>query len=673
MDSHQEQLLRSRNAELEKALAIEAALDKVRALALAMKKPDDMLDICRMISVQLDALGIKDIRNVQTAIIYESKGTYINYEYYQAHELTFITEVDYNHPIQAAFINQMLKEAGAFFTTSIEGAALQDWVEYQKTTPQFVDTKLTAAVSLNYYWYSLGPIAIGISLYKPLTEEGLQLFKRFRQVFQLSYRRYLDIELAVEQVREVQIQLSLESVRARAMAMQTSNELAELVSVVLGELKKLDFALSWCLITIVDYDSWACRVWMANTDAGQLPQSYHLQFADYPFQKAIMQAWLERKTKWVYELKGEEKKAIDEYMFTKTEYRRLPEAVQAQIKALNPAFFSFSFSNFGGLQTGGPRPLSDENLDILSRFGKVFDLTYTRFNDLQKAEAYATQVQLDLVLLQMEKRRAEEALIKLKATQAQLIQSEKMASLGELTAGIAHEIQNPLNFVNNFSEVSAELMNEMSEELDKGDIKEATAIAVDIRQNLEKIRHHGKRAEGIVKGMLEHSRISTGEKTATDINALADEFLKLSYHGLRAKDKTFNAEMVTRFAGDLPSMQVVQQDLGRVLLNLFNNAFYAIGQKQKTADAGYKPTVVLSTSLENNDLLIKVRDNGDGIPDGIKDKIMQPFFTTKPTGEGTGLGLSLSYDIVVKGHGGSLTVDTRPGEYSEFTIALPLV
>ncbi|MEO6980125.1 MAG: ATP-binding protein [Mucilaginibacter sp.] len=266
----------------------------------------------------------------------------------------------------------------------------------------------------------------------------------------------------------------------------------------------------------------------------------------------------------------------------------------------------------------------------------------------------------------------------LKATQDQLIQSEKMASLGELTAGIAHEIQNPLNFVNNFSEVSMELIDEMAEELEKGDKEEAMAIAADIKQNLEKIRHHGQRADGIVKGMLQHSRASSTTKEPTDINKLADEYLRLSYHGLRAKDKSFNAHLETHLAPDLPMANLVPQDVGRVLLNLFNNAFYAVQQKHKTLGGDFKPTVAVSTAIAPlakgaaPALIITVKDNGTGIPDDIKEKIMQPFFTTKPTGEGTGLGLSLSYDIVVKAHGGKLDIESKEGEYTIFTIRLPL-
>ena len=260
----------------------------------------------------------------------------------------------------------------------------------------------------------------------------------------------------------------------------------------------------------------------------------------------------------------------------------------------------------------------------------------------------------------------------LQTTQQQLIQSEKLASLGELTAGIAHEIQNPLNFVNNFSEVSMELIDEMDAELAKGDTEEAAAIASDIKQNLEKIIHHGKRADGIVKGMLQHSRASSNTKELTDINKLADEYLRLAYHGLRAKDKTFNAELITHYDEKLPQLTVVPQDIGRVLLNLFNNAFYAVQKRQAEAGAAYKPTVEVSTTMTGNNVAIKVKDNGTGIPDDVKDKIMQPFFTTKPTGQGTGLGLSLSYDIVVKAHGGSINVESAINEYSVFIINLPI-
>lgn len=296
-------------------------------------------------------------------------------------------------------------------------------------------------------------------------------------------------------------------------------------------------------------------------------------------------------------------------------------------------------------------------------------------NNLQRKKSNSI-LQLQKAEIETQKTQLEDTVNQLKSTQSQLIQSEKMSSLGELTAGIAHEIQNPLNFVNNFSEVSNELMEEMKGELDKGDINEAKVIASDIQQNLAKITHHGKRADNIVKGMLQHSRKSNGQKELTDINTLCDEYLRLSYHGLRAKDKQFQAHFETHFDPTVGKINVLTQDLGRVILNLINNAFYAVNEKSKNMITyklfTYKPTVGIFTKKMGNSIQIEVTDNGNGIPDSIMDKIFQPFFTTKPTGEGTGLGLSLSYDIITKGHGGQLRVHSDPDRGTRFTILLPI-
>jgi signal transduction histidine kinase/ligand-binding sensor domain-containing protein len=286
-----------------------------------------------------------------------------------------------------------------------------------------------------------------------------------------------------------------------------------------------------------------------------------------------------------------------------------------------------------------------------------------------------TQEKNRLLQLEVDRQTAElrGSLQKLQSTQSQLVQAEKMASLGELTAGIAHEIQNPLNFVNNFSEVSTELVKEMVQEVDKGNTDEVKAIANDVVQNLEKINHHGQRAADIVKGMLQHSRSSNGVKELTDINALCDEYLRLSYHGLRAKDKSFNAEFETKFDAALTPINVVPQDIGRVILNLINNAFYAVKERQKKEqDSGYKPLVTLTTSQQGGQVVIQVTDNGTGMSEEVKEKIFQPFFTTKPTGEGTGLGLSLSYDIVTKGHGGTMEVETKETVGTSLIVRLPL-
>ena len=322
---------------------------------------------------------------------------------------------------------------------------------------------------------------------------------------------------------------------------------------------------------------------------------------------------------------------------------------------------------------------------------KELEITAFKLDRTEKVKR-TTAILLEETIEELEQKRKaieetnvalQQSLEELNAAQAQLIQSEKMASLGELTAGIAHEIQNPLNFVNNFSEVSTELVDEMNDEIDKGNLEDAKQIAQDLKQNLEKINLHGKRAGDIVKGMLQHSRSSSGVKEPTDINALADEYLRLAYHGLRAKDKSFNATLKTDFDETIGNINIIPQDISRVIMNLITNAFYAVNEKTLSAVAGlpteqagptavkYEPTVSVSTKKINDKVEIKVTDNGNGIPQKILDKIFQPFFTTKPTGQGTGLGLSMSYDIV-KAHGGELKVETEDGEGTNFSILLAI-
>ncbi|MEI9807235.1 MAG: ATP-binding protein [Bacteroidota bacterium] len=337
--------------------------------------------------------------------------------------------------------------------------------------------------------------------------------------------------------------------------------------------------------------------------------------------------------------------------------------------------------------------LTDEQKTAISKLiksaDKELEIAVFKLDRTEKVKR-TTAILLEETIEELEQKRKSieetnaaltKSLEELKAAQAQLIQSEKMASLGELTAGIAHEIQNPLNFVNNFSDVSKELLDEMKAELAKGNTGDAKDIADDVILNLEKILHHGRRAEGIVKGMLQHSRTSSGQKEPTDINALADEYLRLAYHGLRAKDKLFNATLKTEYDQSIGNINIIPQDIGRVMLNLITNAFYAVDEKKRQADIGmttferlsslYQPAVSVSTKKEGSKILISVKDNGNGIPSKVLDKIFQPFFTTKPTGQGTGLGLSLAYDIV-KAHGGELKADTVEGQGSEFSIQIPI-
>jgi signal transduction histidine kinase len=318
---------------------------------------------------------------------------------------------------------------------------------------------------------------------------------------------------------------------------------------------------------------------------------------------------------------------------------------------------------------------SRQNWIIFSAFAALFSalvVAFLVFRSRQKEKKSNLLLHRKNVEIDKQKTILEKTLTDLQATQQQLIQSEKMASLGELTAGIAHEIQNPLNFVNNFSEVSSELLQEMNEEIDKGNYDNAKNLGRDVKSNLEKILHHGNRADSIVKGMLQHSRTSSGEKELTDINALCDEYLRLAFHGLRAKDKSFNAKFETKLDENVGKINVVPLEIGRVLLNMINNAFYAVTEKKKTGAEDYQPTVTVTTTKTGNKIEIRVLDNGTGISQKVIDKIFQPFFTTKPTGQGTGLGLSLAYDTITKGHGGELLVESKEGKGTEFIIILPV-
>jgi len=318
------------------------------------------------------------------------------------------------------------------------------------------------------------------------------------------------------------------------------------------------------------------------------------------------------------------------------------------------------------------------SLYISLEFTRVNKTLQNKLEDvdrLSKEKQTILESQNELLEKQVKARTSElqKTIETLKSTQDQLVQKEKLASLGELTAGIAHEIQNPLNFVNNFSELSGELIEELKE-LENSDDKELKAeLLSDLAENQQKINHHGKRASNIVKGMLAHSRAASGERSLTNINELADEYLRLSFHGMRAKDKSFNADFKLQADPTIPELNIVPQDIGRVLLNLINNAFYSVFEKSRLQIKGYKPLVEVKTEKTENQVIIKVKDNGLGISDEVKTKVFQPFFTTKPSGEGTGLGLSLSYDIVTKGHKGELTVQSETGEYCEFIITLPIL
>jgi len=478
-----------------------------------------------------------------------------------------------------------------------------------------------------------------------------------RTAFLEAELKRLETDLA-QKNREIEVEKALEKVRAKALDMRSSSELSETSTILFRQLKELKIDAIRSGLGIFDDESNAIELWVTSVSAdGKL--FFILDYINIHVHPVFENIIETRKNQEPFALTKLEGKALLQYYRMISTYAGIP----GRPENLSVEYYYSFFFSAGTINVVTSKSLTDEETDIMLRMANVFGLMYTRFLDLKRSEEQS-------VLINEEKKILESTLDNLKTTQAQLIQSEKMASLGELTAGIAHEIQNPLNFVNNFSEINQDLLFEMNEEIEKGNLEEVKAIAKDVIENEEKINHHGKRADAIVKGMLQHSRTSSGQKEPTDINALVDEYLRLAYHGLRAKDKSFNAITKTDFENNIGKISIVWQDIGRVILNLINNAFYAVDEKKKKIGNDYEPTVSVSTKKTNGKVEIKVSDNGNGIPQKVIDKIFQPFFTTKPTGQGTGLGLSLSYDIV-KAHGGELKVETKEGEGSEFIIELP--
>jgi signal transduction histidine kinase len=495
---------------------------------------------------------------------------------------------------------------------------------------------------------------------KKITPEEFNVAKRIAKVFEQAYIRFLDLQKAEVAAKEALKQAALDRIRADIASMRTVSDLDRITPLIWNELTVLGVPFIRCGVFIMNDEQQLIHTFLSTPD-GKAIAAFHIPYNTLGNIKQVISHWRDKKNyidHW-------DENAFTTFAKTLVEQGALTSPEQ-YLQTIPHGGFYLHFLPFlqGMLYVANTTQLSEDEINLIQSLADAFSTAYARYEDFNKLEAAKQQV--------------DAALNELQATQKQLVQSEKMASLGELTAGIAHEIQNPLNFVNNFSEVSNELIDEMKQELGTGNLQQATEIAEDIKRNLEKINHHGKRADAIVKGMLQHSRTSTGQKEPTDINALCDEYLRLSYHGLRAKDKSFNAKFETDFDPNIPKINVVPQEIGRVILNLINNAFYAVNEKQKNPEGFqnlqglYTPTVTIATKKLNDAVKIIVSDNGNGIPQKILDKIFQPFFTTKPTGQGTGLGLSLSYDIV-KAHGGDIKVKGKESEGSEFIIRLSIV
>ena len=639
---------------------IETALEKVRSRSLAMQKGNEMGEVLATVKEKL----------IELQVNFDAVNIVIFFEHSKDIKCWTLTKSELKYDdISMPFINNSVMNDLSLartnhlskFSKCYTGADKEAYLQYMFELTDF--RKITAErkeylKSCPYYTttMSMGD-RIGIQLTSftrnVFTAEENAILIKFTKVFEQAYIRFLDIQNAEIQALEALKRASVDRVRAEIASMRTSTDLERITPIIWNELTTLGVPFIRCGVFIMDEENQQIQT-MLSTAEGKAIASFQLTYENSEPLKELLPHW--RKME-IYLESWDEKTFIES---TKLLLQRgaisSPETYATEHPPTNLHLHFLPFLQ-GMLYVGNETALNKDELQLVQNLADAFSIAYARYEDFNKLESAKEQIEITLK--------------DLKATQSLLIQSEKMASLGELTAGIAHEIQNPLNFVNNFSEVSTELVDEMNEEIQKGNFEDAQQIAADLKENLSKINHHGKRAGDIVRGMLQHSRSSRGSKEPTDINALADEYLRLAYHGLRAKDKSFNATMDNDFDPSIGLVNIIPQDIGRVILNLITNAFYAVNEKKKREAANYEPTVSINTTQSAKNILISVRDNGNGIPKNILDKIFQPFFTTKPTGQGTGLGLSLSYDIV-KAHGGELKVETKEGEGSEFIIQIPV-
>jgi signal transduction histidine kinase len=630
---------------------IEAALERVRGKAMSMHSSRDLADTIEGFYHEMELLSVtprrcgvglmdKETHAVELSTMNTTE---------EGESIEVIGKLNLaGHPVlEGIYDNWILQKE---YHPVLRGNEIKKY--YQLIRPQiaYPDYPTDTAQYGYFFFFNEGGVYAWTDI--ELSEDELKIYRKFTSVLSLTYKRYKDLKQAELNTREAIKRASLDRVRAETASMRTSEDLEKITPLIWNELTTLNVPFIRCGVFIMDEQQEQIRSFL-STPNGKAIAAFQLPYDSVGELSKVLVHWHKKeiyKDHWDEAAFAEWTKSLVEHGAITSE-----EKYSTSHRPVNLHLHFLPFLQ-GMLYVGSEAPLNDDEIHLVQSLADAFSTAYARYEDFNKLESAKAQI--------------EKTLVDLKQAQAQLVQSEKMASLGELTAGIAHEIQNPLNFVNNFSDVNAELLLEMRDEIEKGNNDEAKAIANDVIENEQKINHHGKRADAIVKGMLQHSRKSSGQKELTDINALADEYLRLSYHGLRAKDKTFNATMKTDFDENIGKINVIPQDISRVLLNLFNNAFYAVNEQKTRNPESYKPTVSVSTKKHDKQIQIIVKDNGNGIPENIVDKIFQPFFTTKPTGQGTGLGLSLAYDIV-KAHGGELKVEAKANVGTEFIIQLP--
>jgi signal transduction histidine kinase len=647
-----------RKAEEQARIAsIEAALEKAREKAMGMRHSDDLTGTADAVFSELRSLRISPHRggvglvkkHTGKVLIYatscsDAKGnlTVIGSEVFQDHRV--LDEI-YQRWKQEEYYPILDRGVpGLFLPGSPADFLLPEGVRGGRYFGYF----LPFSEGFLYGW-----------LEKPVTDADIDILDRFKTIVDLALRRYLELQKSELITRESLRQASLDRIRAEIASMRSTNDLERIIPLVWKELNTLGVPFIRCGVFIMDEQRQEIQAFLSAPE-GESRAAFHL-----PFHTAgIIQEILEHWRKQVLLTQHWEKKDFDEWLDMLVEKGAM-KANEQYITNAHPEKFDLHFFPFrqGMLYVGNTGSLGNEEIETVQAVTNSFATAYARYEDFTK--------------LELAKQQVEKTLADLKQAQARLVQSEKLASLGELTAGIAHEIQNPLNFVNNFSEVSTELAAELEEAAARGNLEGIRTLAADIRSNQQKINEHGRRADAIVKSMFLHSRTGSGQKESTDINELCNEYLRLAYHaslsgrqGMQSKDLAAKVLVQTSFDKEAGRVDIIPQEIGRVLLNLYNNAFYALTDPQNASVSGYEPRLSVSTRKTGDTVIIEVKDNGPGIPEKIRDKIFQPFFTTKPTGQGTGLGLSLSYDII-NAHGGEIRLESEEGEGTTFSVILP--
>jgi signal transduction histidine kinase len=636
---------------------IEAALERVRSRTMAMHKSSELIETAELLFDQLNLLGAQT-QGVAFAIC-DKESTIV-----QKWTSIGVFSVPYTYEPGEQRMYEAWKNQLEIYEEVYEGERLKEYYDLFMQIPEFREG-IQKFIDSGYpipTWqknHTL-PFKYGYLLLittKPFEET--QIFIRFAKVFEQTYTRFLDLQKAEAQAKEAIKQSSLDRVRGEIASMRTTADLDRITPLIWRELTTLSIPFSRCGVFIMDEAENQIHTFLSTPD-GDAIAAFKLPMDNPGNLEGAVEHWRHHHvyvTHWV-----------DQDFQAQADLLMQLGAITSRNQYLSKVpdggiYLHLLPFMHGMLYVGNTAPLSEDELNLVQSLADAFSVAYARYEDFRQ--------------LELAKKEVDKAFTELKQAQQQLVQSEKMASLGELTAGIAHEIQNPLNFVNNFSEVSNELIKEIQDLRQKthevNQDTEEDMLLKDIASNLEKINFHGKRADAIVKSMLQHSRTSSGKKELTNINVLCDEYLRLAYHGYRAKDKSFNAKFESQLDPSLPKVNVMAQDIGRVVLNLINNAFYAVNAKARLQAEGFMPQVTVVTRKLDSTIEISVKDNGNGIPDSIKEKIFQPFFTTKPTGQGTGLGLSLAYDIVTKGHGGELRVETEEGKGTAFIINLPVL